>query len=85
MAAATHPPLPNQRSLGIWGACGAGAAGGRSQRAGDNGDCGSDGISACSKTGKWRRGAADTPGAASACFEVCSDIFCSVIVVSPQE
>lgn len=85
MAATTHPPLPNQGSLGTQGAGGAGAAGGRSLRAGDDRDCGSEGISACAKTGKQRRCVADTPGAASACFEVFPDVFFSVIVISPQE
>lgn len=85
MAATTHPPLPNQRSLGIWGARKAGAAGGCSQRAGGDGDRGSEGISACAKTGKQRQCAAEPPGAASACFEVCLDVFFGVIAISPQE
>lgn len=85
LAATTHPLLPHQRSLGIWGARGAGAAGGCLQRAGDDEDHGRKGISAHAKTGRQRRCVADPPGAASACFEVCPDVFCGVITMSPQE
>lgn len=67
------------------GACGAGAAGGCSQRAGNNGHGGSEGTSACAKTGKRGWCVADPPGAASACFGVCPDVFFHVITMSPQE